>query len=58
MSEFGDLRKKYPDFDDLCDARDEVVRLIGNQRLITEALKEQMYQWDHKIETRYRELLQ
>ena len=56
MKDFVTLRNEYPDFDDLCEARDAVVRAIEMHQLSEEALKEKLHEWDHKIKIKYKEL--
>ena len=56
MSEFSILRKVNPDFDDLCDARDEVVKAIRMHQLSEDALQERLREWDHKVESMFKEL--
>ncbi len=55
MSEFVDLRNQNPAFDELCDARDEVVKAIRMHQLSEDALQERLREWDHKIETMFRD---
>ena len=58
MKRFATLRQEFPDFDDLCDARDAVVQAIEMHQLSADALQERLHQYDHKIETRFHELNQ
>ena len=53
MKPFSTLRHEYPDFDDLCDARDAVLRAIEMHQLSADALEERLHQYDHKIEMRF-----
>lgn len=56
MSEFVDLRNQNPAFDELCDVRDEVVKAIRMHQLSEDALQERLHEWDHKIESMFKEL--
>jgi len=47
------LRKEDEIFDDLCDARDEVVRVLAHQDMITCALVTELEKWDVKVETMF-----
>ena len=58
MNDFVKLRNENPEFDDMCDARDAVVRAIEMHQLSEEALQEKLREWDHKIKTVYNELSQ
>jgi len=51
------LRKEDEIFDDLCNARDEVVRTIGHHEVVKRALISELEKWDTKIETMFRKLL-
>jgi hypothetical protein len=56
MSEFVELRNQNPAFDELCDARDEVGKAIRMHQLSEDALQERLREWDHKIESMFKEL--
>ena len=45
------LRKENGIFDDLCDARDEVVRVIAHNDLVKRALVSELKKWDIKVDT-------
>ena len=48
---WSQLRKEDEIFDDLCDARDEVVRVLAHQDMITRALVTELEKWDVKVES-------
>lgn len=50
---WSQLRKEDEIFDDLCDARDEVVRVLAHQDMITRALVTELEKWDTKVETMF-----
>jgi len=50
------LRKENKNFADLCDARDEVVRTIGHQDIVTRALVAELEKWDIKVEKMFGKL--
>jgi len=58
MPDFVTLRETNPDFDDLCEARDAVLRAIEMHQLSEEALQEKLNEWDHKIKIKFVELNQ
>ena len=47
------LRKDDEIFDDLCDARDEVVRVLAHQDMITRALVTELEKWDTKVDAMF-----
>ena len=53
---FVRFRSENPDFDDLCDARDAVVRAIEMHQLSEEALQDKLCEWDHRVKMKYGEL--
>ena len=50
------LRKENEDFTDLCDARDEVVRIIGHHDVVKRALILELENWDMRVEGMFRKL--
>ena len=50
------FRSEYPDFADLCDARDAVVRAIEMHQLSEQALQDKLCEWGHRVKMRYGEL--
>lgn len=56
MDEFERLRKENPEFDDLCDARNSVLRVIESHQIAEEALKEKFESWDSKVTSMYEKL--
>ena len=52
------LRKDSAEFDDLCDARDEIVRVLASVQIQEEALQENLIVWDKKLVKMYRTLSQ
>jgi len=58
MKDFVILRKENPEFDDLLEARDAVVRAIELHQLSEEALQENVIVWDQKVLKMHRELSQ
>ena len=51
------LRKKDEIFDDLCNARDEVVRTLGHHEVVKRALISEIEKWDNKIEAMFSKAL-
>ena len=51
------LRKDGKDFEDLCDARDEVVRTIGHHDVVRRALILELEKWDIKVEKMFKKLV-
>jgi len=58
--ELGELfvrfRKEYPDFDDLLNERDKIVRIIETHLITVDALKTELKKWDNKIEKEFQNL--
>ena len=52
MKDFATLRKENHIFDDLCDARDDIVRAIDYHQKMDFELRENLEEWDHLIKTR------
>jgi len=51
------LRKKDEIFDDLCNARDEVIRTLGHHEVVKRALISEIEKWDTKIEAMFSKAL-
>ena len=51
---FSRLRKEDAEFDDLCDARDDVVRVMAHHDIVKEALLLELEKWDLKMHTSFR----
>ena len=50
---WSQLRNEDEIFDDLCDARDEVVRVIAHQDMIKRALVTELEKWDIKVDAMF-----
>ena len=50
---WSQLRKEDEKFNDLCDARDEVVRVIAHNDLVKHSLVEELKKWDVKVESMF-----
>jgi len=57
MKDFKTLRKENPEFDDLLEARDAIVKAIDMHQLSEEALQENLIMWDQKVLKMHRELI-
>ncbi len=50
---WSQLRKEDEIFDDLCDARDEVVRVLAHHDVIKRALVTELEKWDTKVDAMF-----
>jgi len=47
------LRKEDDNFEDLCNERDKIARLIENHEIITKALYSELEKWDTKVKAMF-----
>ena len=50
---WSQLRKEDEIFDDLCDARDEVVRVLAHHDVIKRALVSELEKWDTEVDAMF-----
>ena len=55
---FVKMIKENKDFEDLCDERNKIVRIIEHQQIVTEALFTELEKWDQKVDSMFQKELE
>ena len=56
MKDIQTLRDENPIFDDLCDARDDVIRVMNVHSVSLDALRTELKAWDKRVTMMYGKL--